>query len=88
MFEKLKSKINEQLIDNFFVDFDVILSVAIEKCEHFDDIDSNIDIDVAEKFDETDETNEIDFFMNLNVNFDVKNRKFEFFDVANEMTIF
>ena len=66
-----------------FVCFDVILNVAIKKCEHFDDIDSNIDINVARKIDETNEINEtneqmiVDFFLILYVNSDVKNRKFE-----------
>ena len=81
-------------IDAISVCFDVILNVAIEKCEHFDDIKSNIetkqniDFDVAKKIDETNktnETNEIDFFINLNVTFSVKIRKFEFFDVLNEI---
>ena len=63
MFEKILKKneienVNEQLIDNFFIDFDVILNVAIEKCEHFDDIDAkqNIDFDIAKKINE--KTNE------------------------------
>ena len=59
------------MTDNFFIDFDVILSVAIERCEHFDDIESDIDVDVAEKIDETSETDEIDFFMNLSMIFGV-----------------
>ena len=80
-----------ELTDNFFIDFDVILSVAIEKFEHFDDIDSDIDVNVAEKIDETDETCEtneqmiVDFFLILYVNSDVKIQKFEFFDVINEI---
>ena len=58
--------------------FDVMLSVAIEKCEHFDNIDSNINVDVAEKIDETNETNEqmtADFFLILYVNSDVETRR-------------
>ena len=72
----------------------MIFNIAIEKFEHFNDIDLNIDENVAKKIDETDETNEtnkqiiIDFFSILYVNSDVKNRKFEFFDVTNEMTNF
>ena len=42
MFEKMNRNVNEQLIDSFFIDFDVILNVAIEKFEHFNDSDSNI----------------------------------------------
>ena len=69
-----------ELTDSFFIDFDVILCVAIEKLEHFDDIDSDIDVDVAKKIDETNETNEqmiVDFFLILYVNSDVENRKFD-----------
>ena len=73
------------MIDNFFIDFDVILCVAIEKFEHFDNIDSNIDINVAKKINATNETHEINFFVNLNVIFDVKIEKFEFLDVINEI---
>ena len=73
------------MTDSFFIDFDVILCVAIGKFEHFDDIDSNIDADVAKKIDETNKTNEVDFFMNLNVTFSVKTRKFESFDVLDEI---
>ena len=62
-------------IDAISVCFDVMLSVAIKKCEHFDDIDSNIDINVAERIDET---IEIDFFMILYVIFDVETRKSKF----------
>ena len=73
--------------------FDVILNVAIERCEHFDDINSDIDIDVAEKIDETSETSEtneqiVDFFLILYIDSDVEDRKFEFFDVIVEMTDF
>ena len=63
--------------------FDVILSVAIERCEHSDDIDSDIDVDVAEKVDEANEISEADeqmiadFFLILYVNSDVENRRFE-----------
>ena len=73
-----------------FVCFDVISNVAIEKCEFFDDIDSNIDakqnidFDVAKEINETNETNEtneqmtVDFFLILYANSDAKIRKFEF----------
>ena len=66
-----------------FVCFDVISSVAIERCEFFDDIDSdidaeqNIDFDVAKKIDETSETMIVDFFLILQVNSDVMKRRFE-----------
>ena len=78
----------------------MIFNVAIKKFEHFDDIDSNIDKNVAKKINEINETNEtnetnktneqiiVDFFSILYVNFDIKSRKFEFFDVTNEMTNF
>ena len=75
------------MTDSFFIDFDVILGVAIEKSEHFDDIDSDIDVDVAEKVGETNETDEIneaneqvtaDFFSILYVDSDVEIRKFDF----------
>ena len=60
-----------------FVCFDVISNVAIKKYEFFDDIDSNMNVNVAKKIDETNEMSEIDFFLILLMNFDVKNRKFE-----------
>ena len=72
----------------------MIFSVAIEKSEHFDDTDSDIDVDVAKKINETSETSEtneqmiVDFLSILYVNSDVENRKFEFFDVTNEVTNF
>ena len=64
-----------------FVCFDVMLNVAIEKCEHFDDINSNIDVNVVKKIDEINETNEqiiFNFFLILYVNFDIEIRKFKF----------
>ena len=72
--ENENEKVNESLTDNFFIDFDVISSVAIKRCEHFNDTDSNIDVDVAKKienFSETNETNEqttVDFFAILHAN--------------------
>ena len=71
-----------------FVCFDVISNDAIKKCEFFDNIDSNMNVNVAKKIDETNETNEqtiADFFMILYVNSDVKIRKSEFFDVTDEI---
>ena len=73
-------------IDAIFVCLDVILSVAIERHELFDDIDSNIDtnqnidFDVAKKINESCETNEqinVDFFLILYVDSDAKTRKFK-----------
>ena len=52
--------VNEQSIDNFFIDFDMTLNVAIEKYEHFNNIDANqnIDFNVAkEKIKKTKQTN-------------------------------
>ena len=71
------SNVNKQLIDNFFIEFDLILNVVTEKCEYFIDTNSNIDVNIAKKIDETNEMNEINFFLILYVNFDVKNRKFD-----------
>ena len=54
-FSCFDTDVRKDEIDNFFIDFDVILSVAIKKCEHFDDFDSNInakqniDFDVAKR---------------------------------------
>ena len=52
--------------DALFVHFDVILNVAIEKLEHFDNIDAN----VAKKIDDSCDENEhaiVDFFFVLHV---------------------
>ena len=49
--------------------------------------DSDIDVDVAEKIDETDEQTFADFFLILNVIFNVEFRKFESFAVVNEVKI-
>ena len=82
-------KINKQLIDNFFIDFDVISNVAIVKCESLnktnreDIFAENIWFrDVAKKINETDceisETNEqkiADFSMTLYVDSNAKTRK-------------
>ena len=65
----------------------MILSVAIERFEHFDDIDSDIDVDVAEKIGEASEADEVseadeqvtvDFFSILYVDSDVETRRFDF----------
>ena len=56
-----RTDVREDEADNVSLDFDVILSVAIEKLEYFDDIDTDIDanhdidFDVAKKIDETNE---------------------------------
>ena len=81
--DKINEKMNEQLNVAIFARFDVILNVAIKRCERFDDIDAkqNIDFDVAKKINETSETNEqinVDFFLILHVNSDAKIRKFKF----------
>ena len=74
-------------IDAISVCLDVILNVAIEKHELFNDIDSNIDanqnidFNVVKKINETSETNEqinVDFFLTLHVDSDAKIRKTEF----------
>ena len=73
-------------IDAISVCLDVILNVAIEKREFFDDIDSNIDanqnidFNVVKKVNETSKTNKqinVDFFLTLHVNSDAKVRKFK-----------
>ena len=71
-------------IDAIFACFDVRSSVAIERCEHFDDIDA----DVAERIGEANEANEqvtADFFLILCVSSGVVNRRFELFDVVDEI---
>ena len=79
-------KVSEQLIDNFFIDFDVILSVAIERCESLSETDredifaENIWLrDVAEEIDEADDEIDeqitVDFSKILYVNFDAKSRR-------------
>ena len=93
--KKINEKANEQLnatiatrfdeksrvisIAAIFVCFDVILSVAIERCEHFDDIDADVakEIDETSETDEADEQTIVDFFLILYVNSDVENRKFD-----------
>ena len=83
--EKINEKTNEQTTIAFFIDFDLILYIAIEKFEHFDDKNcetifvENIWLrDVAKKINETNETKKhsiVDFFLILYVDFDVKTRK-------------
>ena len=79
-------KIIEQLTDNFFIDFDVILSVAIVKCKFLNETNrqdifvENIWLrDVAKKIDETKcEINEemiADFFAILYADLNAKTRK-------------
>ena len=79
---------NKQLIIAFFIDFESILYIAIEKFEFFDEIYfENIFVEniwfrnIAKEINETNKTNEqinIDFFLILHVNFDTKIRKFKF----------
>ena len=79
---------NEQTTIALFIDFELILYVAIEKFEHFDDrnyetifVENIWFRDVAKKLDETNETNRfsvVDFFLILHVNSDVVIRKSEF----------
>ena len=61
------------MIDNFFIDFDVILNVAIKKYKYFDNNDSNIDVNIIKKIDE--KTNE-QLNATLSIHFDVKFRVF------------
>ena len=83
-------KVNEQLNDNFFIDCDVILNVAIVRFERFDEMivsknvsNSNIWFrDVAKKIDETNcEISEqviVDFFAILYANSNAKIKKSKF----------
>ena len=65
-----------ELTDSFFIDFDVILCVAIERLEHFDDIDSDIDADHDIDFDVAREIDEANEQLNaaISTRFDVKSR--------------
>ena len=89
-FEKIENeKVNEQLIDNFFIDFDMFLFVANVKIERFDEMivlknisDSNVWFrDIAKEINETNcEINEqiiVDFFTNLYADSSAKTRKSE-----------
>ena len=90
-------KVNEHLIDNFFIDFDRVLCVAIEKFELLDEIDreaifaENIWFrNVAKRVDEancevseTDKQETADFSMNLYVNSSAKTRRSELFEITN-----
>ena len=79
---------NEQTTIAFFIDFELILYVAIEKFEHFDVKICEIIFveniwfrDVAKKINETNKTNEqiiVDFFENLYSNSNAKIRKSKF----------
>ena len=73
--DEINEKMNEQTTTAFFIDFELILYVAIGKFEHFDvKICETIFVeniwlrDVAKRINETNETNEqmiVDFFENL-----------------------
>ena len=89
--ENVANEIKKSLIDAIFTNFDMILCVAIEKFESFDEtkretifVENIWFRDVAKKIDDfckINETNErmfADFSMILHVNFDVKTRKFKF----------
>ena len=80
--ENIADEIEEQLIDAIFENFDVILNVAIERCEYFDDFDSNIDVEQNIDFDdaeidEVDEQSTADFFLILYVILSVESWKLE-----------
>ena len=80
---------SEQMTTALFIDFDLILYVAIERFEHFDDRNCEtifVEVvwfrDVAKRINETNETNEHlidDFSLILHVNSDVENRKSKLF---------
>ena len=87
--DKINEKMNEQTTIAFFIDFELILYVAIEKCERVDTmINSKIIenqnfwfFDVAKKINETNETNKqinVNLFFILHVCSDAKIRKFKF----------
>ena len=67
----------------------MILCVAIEKFEHFDDIDSNIDVNVAKKIDETNEQLNVAISTRFDVKFRVINivAIFVCFDVISNVAI-
>ena len=78
-------------VDIFFIDFDVILNVAIEKCEHFRDYDSNIDaeqnidFDVAKRNKRNERnrrTNDCWFLRDFVCDFECKKLKTRTFDVS------
>ena len=81
-------EVSEQLIDSFFIDFDVILCVAIVRCESLDETDredifvENIWLrDVADEIDEACETDEqviVDFSAILYVDLSARIRRSEF----------
>ena len=83
--ENKSEEVNEHLTDNFFIDFDKILCVAIERFELLVEIDretifaENIWLrDVAKNIDEACETNEsitVDFFAILYANSSAEVRK-------------
>ena len=91
VWEDESEEVSEQLIDSFFIDFDVISSVAIVRCESLDETNredifaENIWLrDVAEKVDEANcevsEANEqktADFSMTLYVDSNATTRKSE-----------
>ena len=85
--EDESEKVNEQLIDSFFIDFDRILCVAIERFDLLDEIDretifvENIWLrDVAKNIDEACEADEsiiVDFFAILYADSSAKTRRSE-----------
>ena len=77
------------MIDNFFIDFDVNLCVAIEKLEYFDNIDSDIDVNVAKKIDKTNEQLNVAISTRFDVKFRVINivAIFVCFDVISNVAI-
>ena len=87
--EKINEKMIEQMTIAFFIDFDLILYVTIEKFKHFDDKNCEIIFveniwfrDVAKKINETnceiDEQMFVDFSTTLYANSNVKIRKTKF----------